>query len=125
MWFKISKTIVHMYIAYLIHNMTYSEICMWPFQLPLHKPVVINLGEDSSDEDDHTSAQPSASSFLAGLDSFLKAARKSSEAAVSIYSNKDNHTAAQPSASSFLAGLDSFLKAARKSSEAAVSIYSN
>ncbi|KAK3098463.1 hypothetical protein FSP39_019720 [Pinctada imbricata] len=47
--------------------------------LPVHKPVVINLGDDSSDEDEESANQESAFNLLAGLDSFLKEARKSSE----------------------------------------------
>ena len=50
--------------------------------LPVHKPVVINLGDDSSDEEEtaHT-VPPSVDKLLGGLDDFLKAARRSAEAA--------------------------------------------
>lgn len=84
------------------------RVCKWNpnyllHQIPIHEPVVINLNDDSSDEEEYphhkSSAIPasslqgssntnsgpkplqsrsSASSFLSGLDSFLKEARLSS-----------------------------------------------
>ena len=57
------------------------------FQIPKHKPVIIDLHEDSSDESDgeppykqsRISGETQSGSFIGSLDSFLKAARKSVE----------------------------------------------
>lgn len=49
--------------------------------LPVHKPVIINLGEDSSDEEEEKKEQAptGVQKLLGGLDSFLKEARRSTE----------------------------------------------
>ena len=58
--------------------------------VPVQPPTIINLGEDSSDEEVSPTApgvgpsmtggpSPRASLFLGSLDSFLKEARRSSE----------------------------------------------
>ncbi|XP_045195741.2 zinc finger C3H1 domain-containing protein-like [Mercenaria mercenaria] len=61
------------------HKLTYSRIHMG--NLPIHKPVIINLGEDSSDEEEEKmqTAPSGVQKLLGGLDSFLKEARRSSE----------------------------------------------
>ncbi|XP_060575888.1 zinc finger C3H1 domain-containing protein-like [Ruditapes philippinarum] len=57
----------------------YSRIHM--ANLPIHKPVIINLGEDSSDEEEEKlqTAPSGVQKLLGGLDSFLKEARRSTE----------------------------------------------
>ncbi|KAL5010976.1 hypothetical protein ScPMuIL_013281 [Solemya velum] len=53
-----------------------------PNQLPVHRPVIINLNEDSSSEEEEeegATQQKQSTSLLGGLDSFLKEARKAVE----------------------------------------------
>ena len=54
--------------------------------LPIQKQVVINLGDDSSDEEDHMShTVPSdVNKLLGGLDDFLKEARRSAESTTNL-----------------------------------------
>ncbi|XP_052809654.1 zinc finger C3H1 domain-containing protein-like [Mya arenaria] len=63
--------------------------------LPVQEPVIIRLGEDSSDEDEEVAPPPPVNNFLGGLDSFLKEARKSTEVSPKVPKNSRTEAAAK------------------------------
>lgn len=86
-----------------------KHVCKWnPYyllqQIPIHEPVVINLNDDSSDEEEYPNNRSSAIP--------VSSLQGSSNSNSGFKSSLQSHS----SASSFLSGLDSFLKEARLSS---------
>ncbi|XP_052237963.1 zinc finger C3H1 domain-containing protein-like isoform X2 [Dreissena polymorpha] len=88
---------------------------------PIHRPVIIPLGEDSSEEDEEEEetvappgGKPHMVDFLGGLDSFLKEARRDSEVPVSADSTAADRAAEQEEALLALQKRQALLSRARK-----------
>ena len=62
----------------------YMKLSLSPHQPPIHKPVVVRLGDNSDSEDDEVdsrtaSLSSTAATLVSNLDSFLKETRKEVE----------------------------------------------